>query len=91
MFECLAQAFELGHALALEFLNILVLSFQLTSRFVLELAELEGLVSTFLVNLLMEFILGVVDFLHDVFLSFDACLALAVEFVLKVWAKGTVI
>ena len=52
-FQGLPQSHEFGHSLLLELLNILVLHLELLVAVVFELAQLQGLVSSFLVDLLV--------------------------------------
>jgi hypothetical protein len=84
VFELLSESSELSHSFSLELFNIFMLSLELARAFVLEHTELERLVSALLIDFLVEFILGVIHFLHYVLLSFDTGLHLAIELVLQV-------
>ena len=85
VFEGLTQALELGHRLALEFFNILMLLLELATAVVFECSKLKRLISSLFIYLLMQFVLRIVNLLHNVFLALDTGLALAVELVLQVY------
>jgi len=88
--EALSQAHELRHCFLLELFDILVLLLQLRIGAVLEGSQLESLVGSLVVNLLLKVVLAVVDFLHDVFLAFNARLHLTVKLVLKTYITDIV-
>jgi len=60
-----------------------VLLLELVVGIVFECAKLECLVSTLLVKFLMQVVLAVVHFLHDVLLALYARLHLTIELVLQ--------
>jgi hypothetical protein len=82
--EAFAKAGKFCHRFALELLNVFVLPFELASAVVLKLTKLKRFVGALLIYFLVQFVFGVVNLLHDVFLAFNACLALAIELVLQV-------
>ena len=53
VFELLSESSELSHSFSLELFNILMLSLELVRALVLEHTELQGLISTLLINLLV--------------------------------------
>ena len=77
--ELLTHLLELNHGILLEFLNVLVLHFQLPIGVVAELAERETLVGALIVNFLAQAVLFVVELLQDVLLAINSRLALAIE------------
>ena len=81
--EALSQAHELSHCFFLELFDILVLFLQLRDGAVFEGSQLESLVGSLVVNLLLKVVLAVVDFLHDVFFAFNASLNFTVKLILK--------
>lgn len=83
VFEVLTESCELSHCLPLELLNVFVLLFELAIGIILESAELKCFVSSFVINLLVEVVLAVVDLLHDIFLAFNTRLHLTIELILK--------
>ena len=85
MLKALSQPHELGHGFSLEFLDVFVLLLKLTVRGVLEGAELEGLVCSLVINLLLQVVLAIVHLLHDVLLALNTRLYLTIELVLKTY------
>ena len=83
VFEVLTESCELSHCLTLELLNVFVLLFELAIGIILESAELKCFVSSFVINLLVEVVLAVVDLLHDIFFAFNTRLHLTIELILK--------
>ena len=83
VFEVLTESCKLSHCLPLELLNVFVLLFELAIGIILESAELKCFVSSFVINLLVEVVLAVVDLLHDIFLAFNTRLHLTIELILK--------
>ena len=83
MLQLLSESQKLGKRLLLERFDVLVLLVKLPQCLVLELAEAQRLVRAFCVDLLVEFVLGVVDCLHDVLFTFDASSNLSIESVLQ--------
>ena len=83
MFKVLTESSKLSHCLTLELLNVFVLLFELAIGIILESAELKCFVSSFVINLLVEVVLAVVDLLHDIFLAFNTRLHLTIELILK--------
>jgi hypothetical protein len=83
MLKSLSESHELSHCLSLELFNVFVLLLQLTVSTVLECTEFERFVCAFIVNFLLQVVLAIVDFLHDILLSFDTRLNLAIELILE--------
>ena len=87
--QLLSQSQKLGKRLLLERFDVLVLLIELPQGLVLELAEAEGLVGAFCVDLLVQFVLGVVHCLHDVLFTLDARRNLSVKSVLQLYKSKT--
>ena len=83
MLELLTHFHEFSHGFSLELLDVLVLLLKLAVRVVLKSAQLEGLGSSLVVNLLLQVVLRVVHFLHYVLLALNAGLHLTIELVLQ--------
>lgn len=83
MLELLPEFHEFNHRLLLELLDVLVLLLQLPRAVVFECAKLQRLVGALCINLLLQLVLGIVDFLENVFLSFNTCCHLPVELILQ--------
>lgn len=83
MLKSLSKSHELSHCLSLELFNVFVLLFQLTVSTVLECTEFERFVCAFVVNLLLQVVLAIVNFLHDILFSFDTRLNFAIELILE--------
>ena len=81
--ETLSQPHELGHRFSLELFDIFVLLFELIVRLVLEGTQLKRFVSPLVINFLLQVVLAIVNFLHDVFLPLDSRLHLTIELILK--------
>lgn len=81
--EAFSESHELSHGLPLKLFDIFVLFFKLTVSCVLKCTKLQRLVSALVINLLLQVILAVVHLLHDILLTFDSHLNLAIELVLK--------
>ena len=83
MLELLTHFHKFGHGFSLELLYVLVLLLKLAVRVVLKSAQLEGLGSSLVVNLLLQVVLRVVHFLHYVLLALNASLYLTIKLVLQ--------
>ena len=83
MLELLTHFHEFSHGFSLELLDVLVLLLKLAVRVVLKSAQLEGLGSSLVVNLLLQVVLRVVHFLHYVLLALNASLYLTIKLVLQ--------
>ena len=64
-----------------------MLLFQLTVSVILEGSKLQRLISSLILNLLLQIILAVVNFLHDILFTLNSCLYFAIELVLKTYRK----
>ena len=87
MLKALTQAHEFSHGFALELLDVLVLLFELAVRLVLERPQLQRFVSPLVINLLLQVVLAIVNFLHDVLLPLDPSLHLTIELILETYRQ----
>lgn len=83
MLKALTKTHELSHSLALKLLNVFVLLLQLTVRGVFECTKLKRFVGTLVVNLLLQVVLAIVNFLHDILFSLDSRLYFPIKLILK--------
>ena len=85
--KAFSETHEFGHSLFLELFDVLVLLLQLLCCVVLECSELQRLVRSLIVNLLLQVVLAVDHLLHYVLLALDSRLNLAIELVLQVYKR----
>lgn len=85
MFELLSVPHELGHSFTLEFFDVLVLPPEVHGDSVFEGSELERLIGSLFVDLLVELVFSVINFLQDVLLSFDSGCNFPIEAVLQTY------
>ena len=78
-----SESHELSHCLLLEFFDVLVLHFKLLVAIIFELAHGKGFVCPLVINFFVQFVLLIIDLLHNVLFSLDSGLYFSIESVLE--------
>jgi hypothetical protein len=89
VFELFPKSQELCKRLLLESFDVLMLLIELAKSTIFKFSERKTLVRSFRINLLLQSVLGIVNCLHDIFLSLNPGGDLGVKTVLKLYKMLT--